>query len=153
MKCANMLVLRGKVLLHLRLYSLSVQTTLVAEISDEPYHTIRLQAPQAAHCMQVAEKNNFDKEAYDFGRRVFNNSFQRGNISLPPADLGKKMGRGDYREFLHDNLLELSMAACKQSLQDWGTAAPRPASISGLLTALHAHFPVTIIAYMAYIPA
>lgn len=68
----------------------------------------------------MADKNNFDQAAYDFGARVFNNSFNRGNISLAPEDLGKKMNRSDYREYLHDNLLQLSMDVCKQSLQDWG---------------------------------
>ena len=59
----------------------------------------------------------------EFGLRIFPaTSMRKGNISLPPSQLGKKMDRKEFRVYIHNSLRGLSMAACSEALYKWGEA-------------------------------
>lgn len=70
----------------------------------------------------VAKHNGLTTAEQEWAGKVFEaTTIQEGSIALSPEDLGKKMDRRTYREHIHDNLLSLSLDACRKSLADWGT--------------------------------
>ena len=69
----------------------------------------------------VAKHNGLTTAEQKWAGKVFEaTTIQEGSIALSPEDLGKKMDRKTYREHIHDNLLSLSLEACRKSLADWG---------------------------------
>ncbi len=69
----------------------------------------------------VAKHNGLTQDEQRWAGRVFEaTTIKQGSIALPPEDLGKKMDRKTYRSYIHDNLLSLSLEACRKSLADWG---------------------------------